>query len=145
MLAPFRISPDADQFLLQPILAARARLRVAEGQAQEAAREWSRAANGSTPGRSRTGLHRLALSATHALDRTGEHERARQLAAAEAALAEPLGEPRTLGIALHTLALVAPRRDRIDLLQEATAQLERSLARLEHARALTDYGARAPP
>ena len=142
VLAPFRISPDADQFLLQPILAARARLRVAQGRAQEAAREWFSCGKwlDAWPVEN-PGFIAWRSGATHALNRTGEHERARQLAAAEAALAEPLGQPRTLGIALHTLALVAPPRDRIDLLQEATAQLERSLARLEHARALTDYGA----
>ena len=41
-LARFRIPPDADQLLLQPILATRARLRFAQGQAQLAAHDWLR-------------------------------------------------------------------------------------------------------
>ncbi len=49
--------------------------------------------------------------------------------------------PRAYGMALRTLAVVEQTTDRIDLLEVAIAQLERSEARLEHARALIDYGA----
>src|SRR4051794_19671475 len=48
------------------------------------------------------------------------------------------GTPRALGMALHAAGLAAGDTD---LLAEAATELERSPARLEHARALTDLGA----
>ncbi|HEY2657108.1 MAG TPA: AAA family ATPase [Solirubrobacteraceae bacterium] len=142
ILAPYRIASNADHLLLQPIRAARARLRIAQGRAQEAMTElhacgtwldaWPVKNPSFVPWRS---------SAAVALNYAGEHERARQMAAEEVALAEPLDLPRAYGIALRTLGVVEQTTDRIDLLEAAIAQLERSEARLEHARALIDYGA----
>ena len=141
-LARYRISPDADHLLLQPIRAARARLRIAQGRTQEAVTDllmcgswldaWPVKNPGLVPWRSGVAL---------ALHHAGDHERARQLAAEEVTLAEPLDLPRAHGIALRALALVEQTTHRIDLLKVAIAQLERSAARLEHARALIDLGA----
>ena len=142
VLAPYRIPPDADHLLLQPIRTARGRLRIAQGRAQEAVTDlltcgswleaWPVKNPSFVPWRSGAAL---------ALNHAGEHERARQLAAEEVALAEPLDLPRAHGIALRTLALVERTTDRIDLLKTAIAELERSAARLEHAHALIDFGA----
>jgi DNA-binding CsgD family transcriptional regulator len=128
---------------LQPIRAARAKLRLAQGRAQEAATELLTSASWleAWPVNNPSFIPWRSLMSI-ALTHTGEHERARQLAADELALAESLDQPRAQGIALRTLALIEqPRSDRIDLLQAAIAHLEHSDARLEHARALIDYGA----
>jgi DNA-binding CsgD family transcriptional regulator len=142
ILTPFRMPPDADHLLLQPIRAARGRLRIAQGRAQEAIADllncgtwleaWPIKNPSVAPWRSGAAL---------ALNQVGEHERAQQFAAEEVALAAPLDQPRAHGIALRALARVEQSTDRIDLLQAAIAQLERSAARLEHAHALIDYGA----
>ena len=142
VLARYRIPPDADHLLLQPIRAARGRLRIAQGRAQEAATDllacgsWLEAWPVENPS-----FVAWRSGAALALNLAGEYERARQLAAEEVALAEPLDLPRAHGIALRTLALVEKTTDRIDLLQTAIAQLEHSAARLEHARTLIDFGA----
>ena len=143
VLARFRrMPPEVDHLLLQPIRAARAKLRLAQSRAKEAAhdlltcRAWLEAwpiKNPSfVPWRSDLSI---------ALTCIGEPERARHLAAEEVALAEPLDQPRAYGVALRTLALTEQESDRMDLLQAAIAQLERSEARLEHARTLVEYGA----
>ncbi|MGH2883017.1 MAG: ATP-binding protein, partial [Solirubrobacteraceae bacterium] len=141
VLAPYRIPTDADHLLLQPIRAARAWLRMAQGRADEAASEmlvcakwleaWPVTNPSFVPWRSCVSL---------ALNQLGEHARAFQLAAEQIELAKPLGQPRALGIALHTVAMLEPPRDRVDRLKAALAELERSSARLEHARALVDFG-----
>lgn len=50
------------------------------------------------------------------------------------------GTPRAIGTAMHAAALVEEGTQRLDLLEEASSVLESSPARLEHARALTDFG-----
>ena len=141
-LARYRIPSDADHLLLQPIRAARRaaanRSRPGSGgrdrpaHVRQLADAWPVKNPGLVPWRSGVAL---------ALHRAGDDERARQLAAEEVRLAEPLDLPRAHGIALRALALVEQTTDRIDLLKVAIAQLERSAARLEHARALIDFGA----
>ncbi|MFF3404540.1 AAA family ATPase [Streptomyces sp. NPDC002659] len=79
-----------------------------------------------------------AVLALHALDRDGE---AQQIAAEDLHLARQWGAPRTLGRALRTNGLLAGGEEGLKLLQEAVSVLEASPARLEHARALVDYGA----
>jgi DNA-binding CsgD family transcriptional regulator len=51
------------------------------------------------------------------------------------------GTPRAIGMALRALGLAEGGARGVELLAEAAAVLERSPARLEHARALTDLGA----
>jgi DNA-binding CsgD family transcriptional regulator len=70
----------------------------------------------------------------------GQQQAASTLAQEEVVRARAVGAPRALGIALRTAGLIDPERS-TELLAEAVAVLERSQAPLEHARALTDYGA----
>jgi DNA-binding CsgD family transcriptional regulator len=142
LLKPFRMASEADHLLLQPIRLASARLQAAQGHLRGAADEliacaewleaWPARNPGRIPWRSTT-----ALVLTH----LNEHERARELAAEEVALAQGLGQPRALGIALRARGLIEPGGDGTDLLKDAITALEGSPARLEHARALVDYGA----
>jgi DNA-binding CsgD family transcriptional regulator len=71
----------------------------------------------------------------------GAQTEARALAAAEVALAESFGGPRTLGTALRAAGLAEGGNRGIELLRQAVRVLERSGARLEHARAMADLGA----
>jgi DNA-binding CsgD family transcriptional regulator len=66
-------------------------------------------------------------------------EQARELAAVELERARAFGAARALGIALRAAGLVAGH-DGLDLLRESVATLERSPARLEHARSLAALG-----
>ena len=120
------------------VLNARARLRLAQGDApaaladllevgrrQEAMREPNPA---TVDWRSQAALSYTAL---------GQPEAARALAREEVELARRFGAPRALGIALRTLGLV---EDELDHLNEAVNVLSASPARLERARALADLG-----
>jgi DNA-binding CsgD family transcriptional regulator len=141
VIAPYRIPADADHLLLQPIRAARAWLRLAQGRAEEAASEMLVCGNWleAWPVKNPTFIPwRSCVSL--ALDQLGEHGYALQSAAEQVEIAKPLGQPRALGIALHTLAMLEPSDARVGRLQAAVAELERSSARLEHARALIDLG-----
>jgi DNA-binding CsgD family transcriptional regulator len=71
----------------------------------------------------------------------GEHQRARELAAENLALARSWGTNRAVGVALRTAALVGDADRGVELLTEAIEVLRRSPARLELARALVDLGA----
>jgi DNA-binding CsgD family transcriptional regulator len=71
----------------------------------------------------------------------GRRDEARDLADEEVSSARRFAAGRTLGIALRAAGLVAGGEKGLDLLQEAVEALERSPARLELARALTDLGA----
>lgn len=66
---------------------------------------------------------------------------ARALAAAELGDARRIGVARGIGVALRTAGLLAGGEDGIAMLREAVSVLERSRARLEHARALVELGA----
>jgi DNA-binding CsgD family transcriptional regulator/predicted negative regulator of RcsB-dependent stress response len=74
------------------------------------------------------------------LDRLGEPERARQLAAEAARRADAFGSPVARGIAMRAAALVA-RPPNHDLLAASVAVLRDSGARLEWARSLVEHGA----
>jgi len=76
-----------------------------------------------------------------AAQRSGRAEQARELAQEELGLARAFGSPRALGVALRAAGLVAEESERLGLLSEAVAALERSPAQLELARALIDLGA----
>src|SRR4029077_8244070 len=79
-----------------------------------------------------------AAAALHVLGRDDE---ARETAFAELELARRWGAPRSVGIALRGLGLVAAAAEREPLLREAVEVLAVSPSRLEHARALVDLGA----
>ena len=70
----------------------------------------------------------------------GDPLAAQRLANEEVELARAMGAPRALGIALRANALVHTP-PAVEALQEALDILERSPARLEHARTLVDLGA----
>jgi DNA-binding CsgD family transcriptional regulator len=71
----------------------------------------------------------------------GASDDARRIARDDLARARRWGAPRGVGVALRAVALTDGDADPTIPLAEAVAVLERSPARLEHARALTDHGA----
>jgi DNA-binding CsgD family transcriptional regulator len=79
--------------------------------------------------------------AAYALVELGDWAEARGMAADDLARARRWGAPSGIGTALRAAALVGDGSDAIELLTQATQELERSPARLEHARALVDLGA----
>jgi DNA-binding CsgD family transcriptional regulator len=76
----------------------------------------------------------VALSAT-------DPERARELAAADLARAEELGQARGIGVALRTRARVPGAEDPLADLEQAVEVLRASPARLELAHTLFEFGA----
>ncbi len=120
------------------VLYARARLRLAQGDARAALADLlavgrrqaaMREPNPATlDWRSRTALAYAAL---------GRRPAALTLAREELELARRYGAPRAIGIALRTLAVLA---DDLNGLEEAVDVLAASPARLEHAYALADLG-----
>lgn len=136
----------AEQFptMLQTgwLLAARGRLRLAELRPAAALDDLVAAGEllarlqspspTTAPWRSDAALAHLAL---------GEEREARALAGEEVALAQAFGGSRTFGIALRAAGLAEGGRRGIELLRQAVDVLERSAARLEHARAMADLGA----
>jgi DNA-binding CsgD family transcriptional regulator len=79
--------------------------------------------------------------AAFAAHRLGHAERARLLADEELELARRFGSPRALGVALRACGILAEDGERLRLLEQAVAALQRSPAQLEQARALVDLGA----
>ena len=78
-----------------------------------------------------------AAIAAHAMS---DFDRARELIDAELALARDLALPTALGRALRVAAVVNGNGNAVDTLAESVHVLERSGARIEHLRALVDYG-----
>jgi DNA-binding CsgD family transcriptional regulator len=142
IVAKDAVDAHADHLMLQPAIAARGRLRIAQGRRQEgiddllAAGAWYDRWPVKNPS---VVPWRSTLAA--ALRQPAEQQSAQQLASEEVEQARALAHPRAVGIALRVAGLVAPRADSIDLLQEAVSALEGSPAHLEYARALTDLGA----
>jgi DNA-binding CsgD family transcriptional regulator len=123
-------------------LQARARLRHAQGRADEALADLRDAATRWDE----LGMHhpvwadwRVPMVAL--LAERGELAEARGLAAEQRALAECVGTPGALAAALRTEALVAARGERVALLERAVAATEHGESQLEHCRALVDLGA----
>ena len=140
MLDRYPLAPDADHFMLQPIRAAAARLQVARGRTAQGADQLLACGQWlETWGAENPALVAWRSSAALALDH--EDDRASDLAAEEVALALALGQSRALGIALRAQGLLERGASGIDLLRQAVTAFEHSPARLEHARALIDYGA----
>jgi DNA-binding SARP family transcriptional activator/tetratricopeptide (TPR) repeat protein len=72
------------------------------------------------------------------LVKIGEHERARELAAAELALAQRWNTPQTVGRAWRAVALTSPEAVSLPLLEQAVGHLRRGEALAELVRALAD-------
>ncbi|MEA2450197.1 MAG: hypothetical protein QOG63_2129, partial [Thermoleophilaceae bacterium] len=71
----------------------------------------------------------------------GDRDQAWRLAEEELAIVRRVGVPRAIGVALLAAGVVDLNGDGLELLREAVVTLERSEARLEHARALVELGA----
>ncbi|HTE62536.1 MAG TPA: AAA family ATPase [Solirubrobacteraceae bacterium] len=124
------------------LLAARGLLGLARGRARDARDDlleygrrdelWGAASPLASRWRSDAALAMAAI---------GDREQARRIAAEDLERARQWGTASGIGVALRAVALVEGGEASIARLREATEVLERSPARLEHARALTDYGA----
>lgn len=142
LVEPYPLSPLADHIMLQPIQAAAARLKLAQGRTREgidqllACGSWLESWGAKNPG-----MVAWRSGVALALKQAEDPARAGQLVAEELAIAQALGPPRARGIAMRTLGLLEPGTNGIDLLQQAVAELGSSPAQLEYARALIDYGA----
>lgn len=75
-----------------------------------------------------------------ACHRLGDHDRAERLVTEELDIARAFGRPRHVGVALRAKAALATHTDARRLLTESVEHLERSQARLEHARTLERLG-----
>jgi ATP/maltotriose-dependent transcriptional regulator MalT len=131
--------PDSVPFRL--LLYSRGMLRLAQGRWEQSARDLLEL------GRRQAGWralnpHLIAHDAAAALALAGLHDRESAVALAEQAVvrARRWGTGRAIGRALRTLALVGEDTERIRLLQEASAALADSPARLDHAHVLVDLG-----
>ncbi|MFZ0378619.1 MAG: AAA family ATPase [Solirubrobacteraceae bacterium] len=81
-------------------------------------------------------------TAAPALAALGREDEARALTARELAAARAFGAPRRYGVALSACGLVDPDPLGLERLREAVALLGGTPARLDHARALVNLGAR---
>lgn len=125
-----------------PLLAVRARLHLAEGRpwpAIEDLRECGRRTIAWGIDNPSVIPWRGALA--RALAEVGEGAEARRLAEDELAVAQAVGWPRALGMALDSLGIALGPQDGRERLREAVKVLEGSPAKLELARALADLGA----
>jgi DNA-binding CsgD family transcriptional regulator len=131
---------DPDSMLVQLVLDSRARLLLHQGRPREACEQldaqlaWQRDWGCRNPGWTCT--RSLAALAHRAM---GEPDAAQALAAEDLAAARAFGAPRSVGVALRTLALVDPTAG-IEHLRDAVVVLESSEARLELSRTLVELG-----
>jgi DNA-binding CsgD family transcriptional regulator len=132
--------PDLPEFVcLNPVFGSRGRLRLAQGRAEEALRDFEELGARSD----RIGLlnpvQGWRLGAAAALVRLGRAGEAIPLAEEQLRLARRWGTSSAIGAAMHALALA--RGGRADELAEAERVLAEGPERLEHARCLVDLGA----
>ncbi|MEA2372348.1 MAG: hypothetical protein QOH12_2742 [Solirubrobacteraceae bacterium] len=127
---------------LSPLLVARGRLHAARKDHRAALADFMTAGRE----RERIAAPNPAMSAwrSHAatsLAALGEHDRARLLADTELVLARVYGAARPIAVALRGRALAEPATSAgLERLRQASAMLEHSPARLEHARTLVELG-----
>jgi DNA-binding CsgD family transcriptional regulator len=127
---------------LSLLLDSRGRLRCAQGRFAEAAEDFLTCGRRLTDrGIRHPGLVPWQSSAALALRHLDERLDARRLVDGELEQARRLGVARSLGIALRAAGLVYGGAVGLAMLDEAASVLARSSARLEQARALTDFGA----
>jgi DNA-binding CsgD family transcriptional regulator len=131
-----------DDHRLDSLLHSRGCLRLAQGRTSQGLEDLAEL--GSRAGRHGTQnfmFFPTAAEAAIALAVSGQQELARPVAELYLGAAKTWGTNRVIGIGLHALGVVEGGERGIELLREAVTTLERSPARLEHARALTDLGA----
>ena len=122
-------------------LMARGRLRMAQGQVEEALEDFAACGERCQRLGIVDGLYnwRTEAAVAHAL--LGDAAEARRLARTAVEVARGFGRPWALGAALRAEGLVTGGERGLDLLGEAVTALERSQAPVELARVLTDHGA----
>src|SRR5262252_8257297 len=122
-------------------LMARGRLRMAQGQGEEALEDFLACGERCERLGIIDGLYnwRTEAAVAHAL--LGDEAEALRLARTAVEVARGFGRPRSLGVALRAEGLVTGGERGLGLLGEAVTVLERSQAPVELARALTDHGA----
>jgi DNA-binding CsgD family transcriptional regulator len=127
------------------LLVSRARLRLAQGRAEEATRDALDAGRVLAPYATR-GVHVAPAlipwrsTAATALAAQERLEEARELAAEEVELARRLGARRAIGVALQAMSLAEAGERRLHAAYESVSVLEASPARMEHARAMCALG-----
>jgi DNA-binding CsgD family transcriptional regulator len=127
------------------LLCARARLRLAQGRAEDATEDCLHAgrilARYATRGvQIAPALISWRSTAAIGLAAQGLLPDARELANEEVELARRLGAPRAIGVALRAVALAETGKHRLRAAHESVSVLAASPARLEHARALCTLG-----
>jgi DNA-binding CsgD family transcriptional regulator len=140
--------PDPPSVTIYALIDARARLHLACGEYEAAARdvELLRRLEEPVPDlvawrTPASGLINHRVLEAHALIALGDHKRGRALVEEEMPLARALGTHRAIGMTLHAAGLLEHGETRIRTLKRATEELSQSQSRLEYARALCDYGA----
>jgi DNA-binding CsgD family transcriptional regulator len=127
---------------LSLLLDSRGRLRCAQGRFAEAVEDFLACGKRLTDrGTRHPGMVPWQSNAALALQRLGEPLDAQRLIDGELEQARRLGVARALGIALRAAGLLHGGPAGLAMLEEAASVLARSSARLEQARALTDFGA----
>jgi DNA-binding CsgD family transcriptional regulator len=124
------------------MIEARGRLATLRGDDEAALRDLLACGEVVSPMGDHQPYSRWRVHAALCLDRLGDHDRARRLAAAELDAARGAGAPRVLGTALLAQGALTEGEAGVALLREAVEVLAGSGARLEHARALCRLGER---
>ena len=122
-------------------LVARGRLRMAQGQGEEALADFLACGERCERLGIDDTLYQWRPEAAVAHASLGHAAEARRLAREAVRVARGFGRPRGLGVALRAAGLAEGGERGLGLLAEAVAVLERSQAPVELARALTDHGA----
>ncbi len=136
------IDRTVDHLLFLPVRVARARLLLARREPAVALSELERCADWEAAWGVRNPVWcewRPLAALAHVMQ--DEREPAGRLAAEQVELARPFGSHRATGNALRVAGVVAGGTEGVELLREAADELGRSEARLDHARALLDFGA----
>jgi DNA-binding CsgD family transcriptional regulator/tetratricopeptide (TPR) repeat protein len=124
-----------------PVLFSRARLRLARREPLDALEDLRSLGTIGADAGFRDSYHPFLAYVALALDAAGQRGEARAIAEEELTLARAWALPRRIGIALRTLGLIEGGERGLKFLRESVGVLERSPARLEHARSLAEYGA----
>ncbi len=128
--------------LFNPLLYARAGLRLAEGSNELGVADLREAGRRATDAGIQTAaLREWRSTLALALARAGEPEEAWRLATEELALARSFDSPRPLGIALRALGLLDRGSTGEGMLSDSVDLLRESESRLELARSLVELGA----
>jgi DNA-binding CsgD family transcriptional regulator len=120
----------------------RAWLRIAQGRPAQALEEFQAAGSlAREAGHDLPGFWAWRLGAATAQLALGRPAEARSMAREQLQLVQPFGAPGPIGAALRTLGLIEGGQARLDLLDAAIRELDRSPALLERARAQLELGA----